>query len=547
MNSKEKERLLRKIYAKEALKKKKLERMQNDFTIYGIVDMDRNVIRCWQDSLDGLKAVSIELEPTILVAEVFERLITVKKDNKILIGGRGSGKSVTVNKILACLTKDKKLKVLCLREFAKDTKGSTYETLKEEIQTLGFSKFDIMERTIKHENGSEFTFNGLARNVEGIKSSNTVKIAFTDEAETLSENSIDVLLPSIRSEGCEIWFVANPKSAGDAFSKEFIIPYQRELERNNYYEDEDTMVIVANYTDNPFFTEKLERLRCKAFKTKSRAKYDHIWLGKFNDEVDDAIITAEMFDSAIDAHLNPLYAKMFKPKGVRIAAHDPSDLGDDPKGYAERHGSIIYNVCEKDNGNIADGSDWATKMAIANGCNLFTFDASGLGVGIRRDVNKDLKGLNIEIDEHWGGKTPDFKDDIYEGYDLDDRKNKKTNGDLFRNKRAQYYWRLRERFLNTYKLIIEGEYVDPDLCISLDSKTIENMQALRAEICRLPIKYNASGLIQMLDKPSMKRLGINSPNMSDSVAMTMVYPKATFKSTEEFFNKKINYEDVSIN
>lgn len=529
-----------KVAIKLELKKRKRRKLNKEFSCYGIVNMNREVIRVWQDSVNGLTLVD-DKEPTILIPEILEKLVTTKKDYKIIIGGRGSGKSVTVNKILACKSKDHKLKIACFREFMNSISDSTYSSLVEEIHELEFDDFKVTNSTIENKRGSEFIFKGLARNIESIKSMNSVKIAFTDEAQTVSDASLKVLKPTIRSQGSELWFVGNPQSSADAFSKEFIIPYQKQLDKFGIYEDDEVLVIVCNYKDNPFFPEKLERDRLKDYENLPRAMYDWIWLGKFNDTVANAIIQPEWFDAAIDMHKNPKFEKMMEPKGMIISSHDVSDNGEDSKGYACRHGSIITNVKEKSDGDIADGADWAVSLALSDKCDIFTFDASGMGVGIRKDVNKAFSGKKIEVDEHRGGDTPDEADEIFEGFDVFNKKAAKKNKEVFKNKRAQYIWRLRDRFYNSYRAVVKNEYINPDDCISLDSSGIENMEALRSEICRQPMKNNSNGVIQMMSKEDMKKIGISSPNLLDAVAMTMITPKPKKKQF-----KKLNYQDYNV-
>jgi phage terminase large subunit len=540
MNQIERKKLEEKLAIKLELKKRKLEKRQNEFSIYAIIDENKKIIKNYQDSVNGLKEISIEIEPTIFIPKILEKLVTTKKDYKIIIGGRGSGKSVTVNKILACKAKDHKLKVACFREFMNSISDSTYSSLIEEINELGFTNFDITNTTISSKKGSEFIFKGLARNIESIKSMNSVKLAFTDEAQTISDESIKVLKPTIRANGSELWFVGNPKSSADAFSKEFIIPYQKQLDKNGYYEDDEILVIVCNYKDNPFFPEKLERDRLKDYENLPRAVYDWIWLGKFNDTVDNSIIQVEWFDAAIDMHKNPKFAQSMKPKGAIISAYDVADTGDDDKAYSCRHGSIIKNVKSKSDGDISDGAQWAISNAISDNCDIFTFDASGMGVGIRKEVNEGFNCKKIQVDEHRGGDCPDNADKVFEGFDVFNKKTSKTNKEIFKNKRAQFIWRLRDRFYNSYKAVVKGEYINLDDCISLDSETIENIDALRSEICRQPLKETTNGVIQMMSKQDMKKIGISSPNLLDAVAMTMMIPTPKKKK-----NQKIDYQKVN--
>ena len=325
-------------------------------------------------------------------------------------------------------------------------------------------------------------------------------------------------------------------SSADPFSQRFIVPFQAELQKNGYYEDELHLIIVLNWRDNPWFPNSLDQERKWDYKNLPRNLYNHIWEGHFNDSVENSIIPVEWFEAAIDAH-----KKLgFKPKGQKIVSHDPSDLGDDAKGLCFRHGSVVLDIQELITGDVNDGCDWATDYAINNNADLFVWDGDGLGVSLKRQVSEALDGKRIEKSMFKGSEGVDYPSQIH----MPDEKGKssevqRTNKDTFKNKRAQYYWSLRDRFYNTYRAVEKGEYVDPDLMISLSSE-IPFLEKLRSEVCRIPKKPNGNGLIQILNKDEMKRLKIPSPNMADSLMMSM----RTAGQSKAW--KPLNYQKVSI-
>ena len=97
---------------------------------------------------------------------------------------------------------------------------------------------------------------------------------------------------------------------------------------------------------------------------------------------------------------------------------------------------------------------------------------------------------------------------------------------------------LADRLYNTYKCVVKGEYIDPDLMISFDSDGLDDIQGLRSELCRLPRKLdNDTGLEQLLSKKEMKTLGIDSPNMADPVMMSLFIPTVKKKRKELKYNK----------
>jgi phage terminase large subunit len=166
-----------------------------------------------------------------------------------------------------------------------------------------------------------------------------------------------------------------------------------------------------------------------------------------------------------------------------------------------------------------------------------------MGAGLKRSVSTNLDGKHIEYQMFRGslsGKGQDNADKVYQA-EYGSRKAKpKKYRETFTNNRAQYYTMLADRFYNTYKCVVKGEYIDPELMISLDSTGIENMDALRSECCRIPSIPNGNGLIQIMNKKEMKTNGIASPNMADSLMMCMFVPPI------KKVRKELNYNNNPI-
>lgn len=441
---------------------------------------------------------------------------------KIAIGGRGSGKSITFADLCLMDAQTKGIKTGCFREFQNSIEDSVHSLLTEEVKRLGLEGFDCQQSKILYEGEEVFKFRGLARNVEGIKSMHGFERFWIEEGATISFASLKALIPTLRVEGSEIWISANPRSSADPFSQRFIKPFEKELLKNGYYEDDLHLIVWINYNDNPLFPDVLEQDRRFDEKNLSRALYNHIWLGHFYDEVDNSIIPVDWFDAAIDAH-----KKLgFKAEGAIIAAFDPSDEGADAKGFAIRHGSVVTDVAEMDKGDAADGIDWALDRAISKGCDWFVWDGDGLGVALKRDVERGCSGKHMDYSMFRGSQEPDRPNDQYEPSDSADSKKRKTNKETFLNRRAQFYWRLRDRFFNTYKAVVKGEYINPDDMISLDS-SIDCLDQLRAEVCRIPLKRNNNGKIQIMSKLEMskKPYELPSPNLADALMMSCFIPE----------------------
>ena len=461
----------------------------------------------------------------IEIPEKLLPLIEKKKRFKIALGGRGSGKSTSFADMFIMKVETEAADVLCLREFQSSIDDSVHKLIKERIDKIGITnRFSFTDKKVECKaNGKGTRYKGAARNSDAIKSAQGYKYSWFEEAQTISEDTLKDLLPTIREKDSELWFSANPRSANDPFSKRFIIPFLSELEKNGYYEDDMHLIVAINWKDNPWFPGELEEQRMWDYKNISRAKYDHIWEGKFDDAIDKAIIQPEWFDACVDAHIK----LNIKVKGVEVVAHDPSDTGPDSKGIAYRHGILIKDVQEMTTGNINDGADWAIDYTAIKKADAFIWDCDGMGVGINRQVMDGLGQKRIDIQMYKGSHAPRNPNEAYEIIGEKPR----TNADTFTNQRAQGYWYLRDRMYKTFLAIEKGEYHNPDDLISLSSE-ISTINSLRSELCRIPTKDNGAGKIQIMSKPEMKKNGISSPNMADSVMMAMFYHKKIVENIE---------------
>lgn len=503
-------------------------------TCFGFVDPEKGFTHALKMH-KGVWSVTQD-EPDCYLPAKSEKIVTTEKRFVIIIGGRGSGKSVGAVDIALADARDNLAKTYCLREYQSSIKSSIHSLLKDEINRLEFEDFDILDKSIGYKDQPAFEFAGLSRNVDSIKSAHGFKRFLIEESQFITQDSLRALTPTARNKpnkglpgdigeainknNVSMIFVANPGSSEDPFSKRFIMPFMEHLERDGFYEDELHLIVVMNYTDNPWYHESgLEIERAWDEEHLPRALYDHIWLGKFNDSVDNALIMAEWFDACKDAHIK----LGFEPLGAKIASHDPSDGKVDSKGYAMRHGSVVLDIQEKLDGNVNEGGHWAAKLAIAQEVDAYSWDGDGMGAGLAEQNGKDFHGKKIQLSVFKGSEGPDNPDAIYKPAIRSPVADQKTNKQVFKNKRAQYYFELRDRVYRTYRAVVHHEYQDPDQMISFCSE-MPLLSKLRAELCRIPIKPNTNGLNELYPKPEMKaKFKIASPNLADPVMQTMRY------------------------
>lgn len=195
--------------------------------------------------------------------------ISEQKRYKVSYGGRGSGKSWTAGRCLILLAMKSKIRVLCTRQLQTSIKDSVHKLLCDSIYALGLEAFfEITRDTIRCYNGSEFIFKGLQNQTNEIKSIEGIDICWVEEAQSVSEDSWAILIPTIRKEDSEIWVTFNPDREEDA-------TYQRFVKNP----PPDSTVQLVNYYDNPWFPEVL-RKEMEYDKEVNYSKYEHVWLGK---------------------------------------------------------------------------------------------------------------------------------------------------------------------------------------------------------------------------------------------------------------------------
>lgn len=239
---------------------------------------------------------------------------TERKRHKIARGGRGSAKSWSIGRILAAKGYQKPIRWLCAREVQKSIKESSHRLLADTIQAMGLGSFyDVQERVIKGLNGTEFAFAGLQdHTADSIKSYEGFDGCWVEEAHTVSERSAQVLIPTIRKPGSEIWWSYNPDQEEDFIHQLAAV------------DDPDTLVIDMNFRDNPWFPEELEKERIKLLRI-NEDLYRHVWEGQCR-SVAGLLFKREWFQwyDAVPTRLNKYIASDY---GVSDGENDHTEHG----------------------------------------------------------------------------------------------------------------------------------------------------------------------------------------------------------------------------
>lgn len=216
-------------------------------------------------------------------------------------GGRGSGKShfFAESIVERCILD--KTDVICGREVQKSLKHSAKRLIEQKIQDLGVGHiFDARHDRILAPYGGIIIFEGLKdHNSESIKSLEGFDIFWGEEANAFSQNTLDLIRPTIRKESSdkkqisELWFSWNPKNASDPIEKLF----------RSEYTPGNSIIVKTNYYDNPWFPDVL-KTEMEYDKSRDLDKYTHIWLGGYVKNSESRVFnnwTVEEFETPKDA------------------------------------------------------------------------------------------------------------------------------------------------------------------------------------------------------------------------------------------------------
>lgn len=191
---------------------------------------------------------------------------------KGIYGGRGKGASHFFAELLIERCIMQKTDWVCLREVQKTLDQSVKKLLENKIQKLGLgSYFEVQQNKIKTPYGGVITFAGMQdHTAESIKSLEGYDGAWFEEAQSCSQRSLDLLIPTIRKDGSEIWFSWNPEQETDPIDK-----FLRKDPPPN------AITVFASYKDNPFLPKVLID-ELEWMKSRDYQKYLHIWEGEYN-------------------------------------------------------------------------------------------------------------------------------------------------------------------------------------------------------------------------------------------------------------------------
>lgn len=303
---------------------------------------------------------------------------------KISFGGRGSGKSWSFASLLSQKLTAEKHNLLCCREIQKSLEDSSYKLLVETIERLNLKGWVIKKDTLENENGSRVIFRGLKdlRAGNAIKSLEGYDLAWLEEAQAISLESLQLLLPTIRMNGSEIWACYNPNTEEDAI----------EMLKAR----EGAISVKCNWSDNPWFTERLAKEREADYKFNPELAR-HIWEGEYLSQADNAVMSRLAVHEAMEREVDN--------EGDYQIAVDVARYGSDSSIISMRKGLKMIDLKEYKKISLVELCGHIEVIAGNNHDMTIKVDETGVGGGVV-DILQG-RGYRNVIGINFGSKPQD--------------------------------------------------------------------------------------------------------------------------------------------
>lgn len=224
--------------------------------------------------------------------------------HKAVHGGRGSAKTHTIATLLPMIGAKVEKRIVCARQFQNSIRDSSKEAIEHKIHSLGLApQYRILEREIVHlKTESRFTFIGLDRNPDSAKSLEGADICWVDEARTINNRSMEILIPTIRKPGSEIWWSWNPEHKEDPVDA--------------YFRGEETppntLLLPVGIEDNPWFYHTAMPQEMWYMMQGNTKRYEHVWLGGYDEDFEGKVFSNVAIGRIeVPDHIAPRYGMDF--------------------------------------------------------------------------------------------------------------------------------------------------------------------------------------------------------------------------------------------
>lgn len=445
---------------------------------------------------------------------------------KVAYGGRGSGKTRTFCTILTTNVLYYGWRVVCFREIMESIADSVYQEFAAEIERRGLDdKFEITKTEIRcPSSGGCVRFSGIKAsasrlNTQKLKGFSDFDAAWLEEANPVTAESWNALIPTMRKKGSEIWVSFNPENPLEETYQRFVANPMYPLDRDG---KAYSIVKKLNFDANPRFPEEL-RVDAELMQASDPELYRHVYGGEPVADNALSIIKPAWVQASLDAHL---HIDGFPMGGGRIGGMDVSGgvegdviapKSNDPNALAWRYGQVLSGLDEWQDENPNKAAAHAYEIVLSERLDILHIDDIGVGASVPGEFRR--------LQSEYAARHPNGCHKLdFRGWTASespvnaDREYQpgKTHGDMFANMKAQGWGMLADRFRNTWQAR-NGLPYDPENMISIP-RGLPFADKLCAELSQ-PRRESVNGRMKVESKKSLKRRGVASHNLADAVVM----------------------------
>ena len=316
-------------------------------------------------------------------------------------GGRASGKSWAVAQNLVTMAATKPTIILCAREYQNSMADSVYKLLVQSIDRLQLAGFHPTVDSITHVNGSQFIFRGLHNNLQSIKSMEGIDVCWVEEAQTITRESLDVLIPTIRKTDSTIILTWNPLTHDDPVMRRFHSNINPKIKAQTLYTHttwKDVRTLLS--------ADTLHMIDA----AKDTPEYAHIWLGQPYENTRNQIMSWEQLHNAT-LRKGDDGAYSF---GVDIARY-----GQDRTALAIKHGTVLERLISWRGSSLTDTANTILGYAQQYEPTIINVDDTGVGGGVTdilRDKQQPVRGINYASKAKEQAKYPNIASELWFDY-----------------------------------------------------------------------------------------------------------------------------------
>ena len=391
-------------------------------------------------------------------------------------------------------------RLACVRAVQRSISVSAKPAIEKAIYDTGLHEhFKINAHDVHCSNGGYMFFRGTEQNREEIRGWEDVDVVWYEEAQRMSVETANVLIPTIRKPGSQIWSSWNPQERTDWVWDRFEVN-----------PDPRTDVHArVNWFDNPWFPAEAEQERLRCLQNEPEL-YPNIWEGQPDDGASiRKVLPYSLLLDCCEAFDQGLHKGI--PRSIVDAGLDVADGGNNKNALVLRQGPVlgmergIYDTWPSQTpGDFTGTVRRATRVSEDMGVDRLYYDGGGLGAALRgyflREEQRQFSLRPVLFGGKVAGATSRYS-------------YRATNEEMFRMRNAQMAWALRLRAQRTRRLI-KGENVDPELCLFISGEQRERTRLL-AQLSQPIWKEGLSSKVELEKRPEEER----SPDLFDAACL----------------------------